>query len=77
MNLQLIKKYIAAYLSTPTTRLTTVSAPMAGIQLQNGDEESFFYPSTTDENLFFEEYGEHVYTHTYDPATRSFKTTEK
>jgi hypothetical protein len=77
MELQLIKKYIAAYLSTPTAKLTTVSAPMAGIQVTNGDDESFFYPSTTDENTFFEEFGEHVYMHVYDPAKKTFETTEK
>lgn len=77
MNLQLIKKYIAAYLSTPTARLETVSEPMTGIKVTNGPEESYFYPSANDENLFFEEYGDHIYAHRFDPETRSFETTEK
>jgi hypothetical protein len=77
MELQLIKKYIAAYLSTPTARLETVSEPMPGITVNINGEESFFYPSTKDENTFFEEYGDHIYVHVYNAETRAFTTTEK
>ncbi|UQB00776.1 hypothetical protein [Pediococcus pentosaceus] len=77
MELQLIKKYIAAYLSTTTTRLETVEAPMPGIKVDINGNESFFYPSANDENTFFEEYGDHIYIHVYNTETKAFTTTEK
>ncbi|APR27530.1 hypothetical protein PEAC54167_09180 [Pediococcus acidilactici] len=76
MDLTIIKKYIATYLSSPTTRLTTVNTPRVGIKVVKGDEETFFYPNPEKQNAFFEEFGEHRYLHQYDAAKKAFTTQE-
>lgn len=76
MDLTIIKKYIATYLSSPTTRLTTVNTSQVGIKVVKGDEETFFYPKPEDKNAFFEEFGEHRYLHQYDAAKKAFTTQE-
>ena len=76
MDLTIIKKYIATYLSSPTTRLTTVNTPRVGIKVVKGDEETFFYPNPEDKNAFFEEFDEHRYLHQYDAANKEFTTQE-
>lgn len=76
MDLTIIKKYIATYLSSPTTRLTTVNTPRVGIKVVKGDEETFFYPNPEDKNAFFEEFDEHRYLHQYDAAKKAFTTQE-
>ncbi|KZX39031.1 hypothetical protein [Pediococcus acidilactici] len=76
MDLTIIKKYIATYLSSPTTRLTTVNTPRVGIKVVKGDEETFFYPNPKDKNAFFEEFDEHRYLHQYDAAKKAFTTQE-
>ncbi|MFV5784026.1 hypothetical protein ACHLJU_08835 [Pediococcus acidilactici] len=76
MDLTIIKKYIATYLSSPTTRLTTANTPRVGIKVVKGDEETFFYPNPEDKNAFFEEFDEHRYLHQYDAAKKAFTTQE-
>ena len=76
MDLTIIKKYIATYLSSPTTRLTTVNTPRVGIKVVKGDEETFCYPNPEDKNAFFEEFDEHRYLHQYDAAKKAFTTQE-
>lgn len=76
MDLTIIKKYIATYLSSPTTRLTTVNTPRVGIKVVKADEETFFYPNPENQDAFFEEFGEHRYLHQYDAVKKEFTTQE-
>ncbi|MEE6658131.1 hypothetical protein ACWYVZ_00170 [Pediococcus acidilactici] len=76
MDLTIIKKYIATYLSSPTTRLTTVDTPQVGIKVVKDEEETFFYPNPAEPATFYEEFGEQRYLHRYDSVKKEFTTQE-